>query len=111
MQVTSVSACFSHSSFYLSRPTVNCVDLLPHSVVLGGLQIPHRAFHVRVSQPLLNCSQVNPSPQTPSRESRPELVQPEVVLVEFRTFCDCLQIVDATGEYIGGCGLPSRQRC
>ena len=47
-----------------------------------------------MTEPLLHRPQINPSPKAPRRERGPELVEPEVVLIELRPFCTRLQAVE-----------------
>src|SRR5208337_1449200 len=58
------------------------------------LQIPHCALHIGVTKPLLNCAQVDTSPQRPRGERRSELVQPEVLFIQLRTLCHSFQTVE-----------------
>src|ERR1700756_3136885 len=46
----------------------NIIYFFLHSLIACRLEIPHRRLHVRVSQPLLHCANVHPSPQTSCRE-------------------------------------------
>jgi hypothetical protein len=45
-------------------------------------------------EPLLHRSQINPSPQTPSRKRRAEFVQLEIIHVELGAFGECFQAVE-----------------
>ena len=71
----------------------NLVHLRSNLFTSGPLQIPHRRFHVRMAQPLLNPAQIHSRPKTPSGERSTELVKPEVVFVELRTLCNGFQAV------------------
>src|SRR5580692_4041030 len=66
------------------RSSERGVDLSACSLAAGRLQVAHRALHVGVTEPLLHGTQINTSPQMPCCERRPELVKPEVFLLEFR---------------------------
>jgi hypothetical protein len=47
-----------------------------------------------VSKPLLHGTKINARPEAPSREPRPELVEPKLFRVLFRTLGDGLQIIE-----------------
>jgi hypothetical protein len=47
-----------------------------------------------MAEPLLNLTEVNPSPKTPRRKRRTELVQPEVLPAELGTLRNALQAVE-----------------
>src|ERR1019366_2822973 len=70
------------------------VDLVPHMLTARRLQVPHRALHVGMTEPLLNCTQIDPSPQRPCRKRRSELVEPEVFFIQLRTLRHSLQAVE-----------------
>src|ERR1035438_498837 len=76
------------------HPSENLIDLLTHLLTPRRLQVAHRRFHVRMTEPLLHRAKINARPETPSCKRRPELVQPEVFGVQFRALGDCLQIVE-----------------
>jgi hypothetical protein len=61
----------------------NLVHLLPHLLTSGRFEVAHRAFHVRVSEPLLHGAEVNGCPHRPRRKCCPELVKPEVSFWSF----------------------------
>src|ERR1700677_2538561 len=69
------------------------VHLIPCLLAARWLQIPHRRFHVGVTQPLLNGAKVNSSPKAFRGERRSEFVQPEIIRVELRTFCYGLETI------------------
>jgi hypothetical protein len=77
-----VLSCYIMPSASHSSPTHNpafrrnLVHLIPHMLAARRLQIPHCRFHVGVTEPLLNCTQIDASPQRPPSERRSELVQP-----------------------------------
>jgi hypothetical protein len=77
-----VLSCYIMPSASRSSPTHNpafrrnLVHLIPHMLAARRLQIPHCRFHVGVTEPLLNCTQIDASPQRPPSERRSELVQP-----------------------------------
>src|ERR1039457_6834248 len=70
------------------------VHLVPHMLTARRLQVPHGAFHVGVAEPLLNRAQIDASPQASRSERGAELVKPEAIRVEFRTFRNGLEAVE-----------------
>src|SRR5437588_10540272 len=42
---------------------------------------------------MLNSPEVHPGPQAPRRKCRPELVQPEILFIEFSSFRTCFQAI------------------
>src|ERR1017187_10632930 len=57
-------------------------------------EIPHRALHVGVAEPLLNRAQIDTSPQAPRSERGAELMEPEAIRVELRPFRYRFQAVE-----------------
>ena len=39
------------------------VHLVPHMLTARRLQVPHRTLHIGVTEPLLNCTQIDSCPQ------------------------------------------------
>ncbi len=70
------------------------VHLLTHLLASKRLQVPHGRFHVGVTEPLLNCPQIDPRPETSGGECSSEFVQPEILRVELRTLGDSFQTVE-----------------
>ena len=57
------------------------------------LQVAHGRFHVGVTEPLLNCTQIDSCPETSRSERGSEFVKPKIVRVEFRTLRHGFQTV------------------
>src|ERR1017187_4218494 len=82
------------------HPSENFIDLLTHLLTPRRLQVAHRRFHVRMTEPLLHSAKIDACPETPSCERRSELVEPEVFRVLFRTLGDGLQIIEEVHLYV-----------
>jgi len=54
-----------------------------------------------MTEPLLNRAQIHSSPQAPRGERRPDLVQPEVFRVQFRTLGNGFQAIEEVELRIG----------
>jgi hypothetical protein len=72
----------------------NLVHLLTNMLAARRLQVAHRALHVGMAEPLLDCPQIDSCPQTPRREGRSKLMQPEILWIEFRAFRHGFQAVE-----------------
>src|SRR4029077_722017 len=72
----------------------NLVYLVPRVLTPRRLQIAQGAFHVGVTQPKLNGSEIHARPQTARSERTAELVKPEAICVQLRTFRYGLQTIE-----------------
>src|SRR5580693_5431759 len=71
----------------------NLVHLLTNMLAARRLQVAHRALHVGMAEPLLDCPQIDSCPQTPRREGRSKLMQPEILWIKLRAFGHSFQAV------------------
>jgi hypothetical protein len=71
-----------------SRPRP--LDLVSYRLAPVRLQVAHRGLQIGVAHPRLYGSQVYAFPQMPRSERGPELVQPEIAIIQLRALGDRL---------------------
>ncbi len=75
------------------RLSENLIHLAPRLLAARWFQVPRGAFHVGMTKPLRYRAQIDTSPEAFRGERSAELVQPEAIRVELRTFGNGLEAV------------------
>src|SRR5665213_2588502 len=94
MQETSTVAdvdCRVRRSFHSSK---NLIHFVAGLLTARWFEVAHRAFDIRVTEPILNRAKIDTRTKAPSRESCPEFVKPEVFGILFGTLGNSFQVIE-----------------